>query len=103
MIVKLLGVLMLLVLIPAMVAGQARTAEKIVDVPFSQINTGNPPNGSVRHVLNGLEGTAPCTAGGTGAFAMKINGVWECPKMTPGTGTGDVLGTTASAVGEMVV
>lgn len=100
---KLLGVLMLLVVMVGVAIGQARTAEKIVDVPFSQLNSGNPPNGSVRHVINGVEGTTPCTGGGSGAIAYKINGVWECPKMTPGVGTGDVLGPSASAVGELMV
>lgn len=96
-------ILALVLLCPLLVQGQARTAERIVDVPFSQLNAGNPPNGSVRHVINALEGTTPCTSGGSGALAIKINGVWNCPKLTPGIGTGDVLGPSASAVGELVL
>lgn len=86
------------------VAGQSRTAERIVSVPFSQLDpTGNLPDGSVRYVLNGQPGTTPCTSGGTGSFAMKVAGQWQCGKLTPGIGTGDVLGTTASTPGEVVL
>lgn len=96
--------LVVLLLCPVFAAGQARTAERIVSVPHSQLTLDTTaPNGSVRHVINGLEGTTPCTAGGTGAVAYKIGGVWSCPKLTPGAGSGDVSGVAASSVGEMVL
>lgn len=99
---KLVLLIALIALYPVLAAGQARTAESIVSIPHSQLGT-TARNGSVRHVINGLEGTTPCQAGGSGAIAYRINGVWECPKLTPGIGTGDVLGPSASAVGEMMV
>jgi len=83
--------------------GQARTAEQVVSVPFSALNNGNPPNGSVRHVTNGVPGTSPCQGGGSGAMASKVNGVWHCPALSPGAGTGDVAGPAASSVGELAV
>lgn len=82
---------------------QARTAESVVDVPHSLLNQGNPRNGSIRHDINGTPGTSPCAGGGTGALAIKIAGVWHCPRLTAGVGTGDVGGPTASQVGEMVL
>ena len=84
-------------------AGQSRTAERIVDVPFSSLNSGGPPNDSVRYVVNGTPGTSPCTGGGTGAFAFKAAGVWHCPKLTGGTGTGDVSGPSTSLAGAIAV
>lgn len=100
---KYIAILITILCLAGAVMGQARTAEQIVSVPFSQLNTGNPPNGSVRHVINGSQGTTPCASGGQGALAMKINGVWQCPRLTAGVGTGDVAGPSASAIGEMAV
>lgn len=87
----------------AIAMGQSRTAERIVDVPFSQLSVGNPPNGSIRHVINGTPGTSPCTGGGTGAMAIRIAGVWQCPRLTVGTGTGDVVGPSASIDDELAL
>lgn len=96
--------LIVVLLFSAVVAsGQARNAERIVDTPHSLLNQGNPPNGHVRHVINGTPGTSPCAAGGTGAMAIKVNGIWHCPSLTPGVGTGDMLGPSASNVGELMV
>lgn len=101
---KLFALIALLVVYPVLAAGQARTAERIVSVNHSQLaSSGNPPNGEVRYVINGMEGTTPCMAGGTGAFAYRTGGVWSCPKLTPGVGTGDLVGPSASSVGEMVL
>lgn len=82
--------------------GQARTAERVVDTPFSGLAPGLPDD-SIRYVINGVPGTTPCQAGGTGALAVKVAGVWYCPRLTAGSGTGDVLGPSASSTGEMVL
>src|SRR6266508_5511441 len=100
---KLLLLIALIIAAAAVVHPQARTAERVVDVAFSQLNTGNPPNDSIRYVINGTQGTSPCTGGGTGALAIKINGVWQCPHLTPGVGTGDVSGPSASTTGELAL
>lgn len=85
-------------------AGQgARTAERIVEIPFSRLNEGNPPDSSVRVLLNGTPGTTPCTSGSVKVFAIKLNGVWQCPRLSPGVGTGDMLGADASVAGELVL
>src|SRR5688572_11738743 len=83
--------------------GQARTAERIVEVPFSQLNTGNPPDGHVRTLINGTPGSTPCVAGSVKVFAMKLNSVWHCPNLSSGVGSGDITGPAASTVGELVL
>lgn len=81
----------------------ARTAESLVSVPFSRLNEGNPRDGSMRHLLNGTPGTTPCTAGPSQVLAIKLGGQWQCPKLSPGAGTGDVVGAASSAAGQMVL
>jgi hypothetical protein len=81
----------------------ARTAERIVEIPFSRLNEGNPPDSSVRVLLNGTPGTTPCISGAVKVFAIKLNGEWQCPKLSPGVGTGDMVGASASAAGELMV
>lgn len=82
---------------------QARTAERIVSTPHSLLNQGNPPDGSVRYDISGTPGSRPCAGNGPGAFAYKAAGVWTCPNLSPGVGTGDASGAAASSVGELVL
>lgn len=90
-----------LLLISISALGQARTAEAIVSVIFSRLNEGNPPDGSVRTLINGTPGSTPCTSGSVKVFAIKLNGVWNCPNLGSGAGTGNVTGPSNSAVGEL--
>lgn len=66
----------IIALSPLLALGQARTAERIVSVPFSSLSSSQ-PDGSVRIVINGTAGT-PCTVGSAQVSATKLNGVWVC-------------------------
>jgi hypothetical protein len=96
-------ILLLVLALAGTTFGQARTAERIVDIPFSQLAVGNYPNGSVRYVINGIPNTTPCQGGpsGTGALAIKVSGVWQCPALTTGVGSGTVTGPVSSVDNEL--
>lgn len=55
-----------------------------------------PQNGTITYCSNGTPGTNPLTAGGTGCFAVRVNGAW-CGLPATFTGTGAaVLATDAT-------
>jgi hypothetical protein len=54
----------------------AGTAASIYRSTFA--NLGTPVDGSVRYCTNCNVNTTPCTSGGTGAFATRVNGAWSC-------------------------
>lgn len=85
-----LPLFLLLLLIPITVYGQgAGTAASIYSTTFA--NLGSPSNGSVRYCTNCNANTSPCTSGGTGAFANRVNGAWSCE-----TAAADAGGTVTS-------
>lgn len=62
---------------------QARTADSLVDSPFSALNTNNPRVGSVRNCINCRRADGPCVAAGVGetlvgASAIKLSDGWHC-------------------------
>lgn len=57
-------------------------------VTFANLST--PNNASVRYCTDCVAG-APCAGGGTGAFAFRVAGVWNC-SITLGVTGGDVVG-----------
>lgn len=71
--------------------GQARTAERILSVPFSQLRTSD-PDGSTRIVING-SATTPCTVGVTQVLAVKMNGIWKCTDLTSISGVAPISAT----------
>lgn len=94
--------LLLLLALPVIVLGQA--ASQFRQVTFN--NLGVPANNATRYCVD-CDATAPCTGGGTGAYAYRVGGVWNCNIGSPtggGGGTGDVTSdTTVSVVGQGVV
>lgn len=88
---KLILLLMIVLAVAAHAAGQARTAERILTVPFSQLSTSS-PDGSTRIVVNG-SATTPCTAGSSQVLAVKMNGVWKCTDLTSISGVAPISAT----------
>lgn len=78
--------LALLLLLPILAAAQGRTTDRVQDAPFSQLTTSR-ADGSIRNCIN-CQATTPCTSGGTGALAVKINGVWSCSDLSGSGGSG---------------
>lgn len=70
------------------VAGQSRTAERIVEVPFSTLRTFD-PDGSVRTVINATPGS-PCTVGSTKVLAIKLSGIWKCWDFATASGSSPI-------------
>jgi hypothetical protein len=64
---------------------------------------GSPVNGSVRYCSNCTAGTNPCSSGGSGAVAERVNGAWRCDggasATTPGGSSGDIQYNNAGAFG----
>lgn len=90
MINRILTLLLLLTISMGAYAQQgAGTAASIYRVLFA--NLGTPANGSVRYCID-CQATAPCASGGTGAFANRVNGAWNC-----GSGGSSGGGITNSA------
>lgn len=56
-------------------SGGSGTASSIYKSLFANLAT--PANGSVRYCSD-CQATSPCASGGTGAFANRVNGVWNC-------------------------
>ena len=50
-------------------------ADAITQKTFA--NLGTPPNGIINYCVDCQQST-PCTGSGSGAFAQRVNGVWEC-------------------------
>lgn len=46
---------------------------------FSAMGTQENSNGSWVFCKDCVAGSTPCSGGGTGAFAFRVNGVWKCP------------------------
>lgn len=99
--------LLFFLLIPVVAYGQARTAESLADAPFTQLNNGNPRNGSVRHCISCKRQDGPCELAGageeSGSDAIKLGGVWYCNAHRQGTGTGNIVGPVSSSDGEMAL
>lgn len=68
---------------------ETSTATRLAPAAFADLGT--PINGSVRYCTN-CQATSPCTAGGSGASASRINGAWNCSS----GGTGTTLTDSAS-------
>lgn len=89
---------------PIVAHGQARTAERLVDLPFSRLS-GSAPNGSVAHCINCKRQNGPCQVGGAGdtigTDAVKLGGTWYCDSRSASTGSGDVSGPSASVNNEL--
>ncbi|MFL6209247.1 MAG: hypothetical protein ACJ74W_10385 [Pyrinomonadaceae bacterium] len=51
------------------------SARRAADATFAQLSPAT--NGSVRYCTN-CQATSPCTSGGTGAMASRVNGAWNC-------------------------
>lgn len=66
-------------------------ARRLAPSTFAALGT--PPNGSVRYCSN-CQATSPCTSGGSGASATRVNGAWNCS--SGGVGTGDAIGPASS-------
>ena len=54
-------------------------------------------NGQMYYVTDGANGT-PCAGGGTGAFALGVNGQWSCGSTPSSVQTLHQLGFTPSAI-----
>ena len=67
-------------------------------------NLGTPSNGTIEYCTNCTINTNPCTTGGTGAMAERINGAWVCPGAGAGTlsGTNNTIAkfTSSSTIGD---
>jgi len=64
-------------------------ATRYLTVAFASLGT--PANGSVRYCSN-CQATSPCTSGGSGAVASRVNGAWNCA--TGGTPTSTTINST---------
>jgi hypothetical protein len=73
-------ILLLLLFLFGVSAAQAQvtsqTARRLAPSTFAGL--GAPANGSVRYCTNCNANTSPCTSGGTGAQATRVNGTWVC-------------------------
>jgi hypothetical protein len=68
------------------------TATNTPRVTFAQLSAVNEPsNGALRYCTNCTQAT-PCVSGGAGAFALRINGAWDCR----GGGTSGATGPTGA-------
>lgn len=98
---KAFALIIILIAIPIAAYSQARTAGRLQDAAFSALNTGTPPNGSVRHCLqcdfNATTGV--CTAGSVGMLAVKRDNAWYCSDLIPVEGAGEVNTASNSASG----
>ena len=88
---KLVAILALVLAFVGPAAGQSRTAERILSVPFSQLRTTD-PDGSVRIVINGSP-TSPCTVGSQMVSATKLGGVWKCTNIETAAGAAPIAAT----------
>lgn len=75
-----------------LVADSLRSTLRLTMPSYTFASLPSSPNGSVVYVTDGSR-TTPCTGGGTGAFATRVNGAWDCYA----SGAGEA--NTASNVG----
>lgn len=80
--------LFLCLFMPAIVSGQGVEASRVRKTTFA--NLGTPADSNVRYCTDCNVNVTPCTGGGTGAMATRVNGAWSCA--TGDGGTGDVVG-----------
>lgn len=88
--------LLLIILLVTPILAQAQgagTAASVYRTTFA--NLGTPADGSVRYVTDGTANTSPCTGGGTGAFATRVNGAWSCASAAASEGGSGTLNTIA--------
>lgn len=90
----LLTILILLGVVGGAYAQGAGTAASIYRSSYA--NLGTPADGSVRYCTNCNANTTPCTSGGTGAMASRVNGAWSC-STTSASGSGTVTSVTGTA------
>ena len=95
---KILALVLICVALPVLVHAQSQ-ATRMRDSTFAQLNDGSPPNDSIRYCTN-CQQTRPCAAGGTGAAAHKIAGVWSCTAGATDTGGGvsSITGTANQVI-----
>jgi hypothetical protein len=67
-------------------------------ITFSQLSSISTST-TLIYVSNATLGSSPCTAGGTGALAIYINGAWNCSFGTAGSGTLTQVITTLPITG----
>jgi hypothetical protein len=89
-------VIVLIFLLPLIVWAQVR---RFARTTFADL--GSPPNDSVRYCTDCTANSNPCTSGGSGAVAFRINGAWNCSLSGGGGGSGDVAGPSASTDSEL--
>jgi len=58
--------------------GQLRSALTLTSFTFAGLAGINPPNGSIIYCTSCTANSNPCTDGGSGAIAKRINGAWDC-------------------------
>lgn len=74
------------------------TARRVARTTFAQL--GAPPNGDARYCSTCAR-TNPCTDGGTGALAVRVNGSWDCAN-AGSTGTTPPYSDTSSVLQDNV-
>ena len=98
-----LKALALIILLPLIVFSQARTSNRLQDVPFSSLSNPTWPNGTAVHCISCKPIGGVCQSGGSGADAFKVNGTFYCPLLLTPAGTGTVTSITITAPGEFTV
>lgn len=72
---RFLPLLLLLFALPVFAQVSDPYARRLAPSTFT--NLGTPANGSIRYCSN-CQKTSPCTSGGTGAYAVREAGAWNC-------------------------
>lgn len=75
-------------------------ARRLPPIPFASLPS-SAPDGRMYYVTDG-SATSPCTGSGTGAFATRVNGAWNCSNggsTLPGGSSGDIQYNNSGAFG----
>lgn len=82
-------------------AQDTRSPDKHTSVTFAQLSAMTRTNGWEYYVSDGSP-TSPCTGGGTGALAVRVNGAWNCStggSGAPGGSNGQIQYNNSGAFG----
>src|SRR4051812_5833281 len=91
---KIILALLIIVLLTSPLVGQTSGGGRPTgDISIAFASLGTPINGSHFYCTN-CQATAPCTSGGTGAFAYRVAGAWNCT-----TGSSGGLAASGATVG----